>query len=1032
MESVVSRVKIGHEITNVISNETPSREFVQLACKKRKASTPHPNHIKQMIGLETPDEKPVAKHLFMSEFKDRVLTSALKSKNITQSVSKSVKFKTTRITREFNNENVFDREEAEKSIDENQENICFDDAPKRLEFDDDKNDSVLKEASVCSERSTMADSEFELRLEESTKMEDENSSMIFEEKQIDIDSMMSNIPILSRTDEIRKSIIEKVTSSARKSIGELSQTCKSSITIEPIANAVLLHKCSTVKEFESPFRTDNKYSLTTTSFSPIKNDKNNIAEVSKCDVLNQEFIEAKNDPTVENRLTEELSCDKVNFGIVIEDQNELATNQKVQDSKECQKEVMVNDQHIVKEKVKEIEEVINKEIMVNDECMEEEIRGVEESNNEHLINEKIKETEEVINKEVMVNDECMEEEKSLDSKEKIPFNEHIEENILWTKKVNDKTILSDEKQSDNCRESNDILNNVRELGPIAETVMTNIVLADDEKMEEEENIASTINEFKNETIKDDKQSEKVSIKTPEDKNSVVLEKDNLTAPEQINSTCEIKSTIPDNHQDNTNTISIHIEILEEKKKITKDISDDNQQLLDSDKMIQDKINVETNQINMSPVIESTVADKVIGSINFSNDSQSSSIFDKESANESLNMSDKTLEDKNESNDDIDLNMSSVSNTEPNQMCSQESTDKLILPDEPPTGLSRSNSQTSLYSQISSVSEHMEEKRGLKRRQPVAKTRPADNAKIEPRATRTSTLRRKSELPKSETRVTRGNSRASLEPEKLTTRTITRRNSKRIDTKLGQVAEEEPAQAISVANLKKHNAQMETEESKPKSVRSTRSKARSPSPSASSIVSCSSMASIDSVSTVTSVKTRGRKSKKAELTEQMDKTLKADEDDASEIKEEQTSPTNSIASVSSINSSASTRLTRRSTRVVKKEEHFAEEESSPKNVRKYGLRKKKEEEEEEEESKTVKTVKKTTRTRSFREAKSDDVEKPKVTRTRSLRSSTSDAKNTETVDKAKTTLSKINETTETKADSKHTATRILLRKYDSQK
>ncbi|RMZ96363.1 hypothetical protein BpHYR1_002876, partial [Brachionus plicatilis] len=286
------RAKIPNEITNTVWSETPSREFSASACKKRKASTPHPNHIKHMIRLETPEPKPLAKHVFMSECTDRILTSALKSKSIAQSVSKSVKFKSTRITREFTNDNVFDREEEEKRDDlENDEN-----AAKRLEFDDD------------SEKSTMADSEFELRLDESTKIED------------DIDCIISRIPILGQTDELRKSILEKVTCSARKSIGDLTEPVKSSISIEPIANAALLHKCSTVKEFESPCHTDNKYSLATTPFSPIKNKdtevENSFAD-KRNDDLNQEFIETMS-------RDEEAGRDRVNFEIGEKMQEQLS------------------------------------------------------------------------------------------------------------------------------------------------------------------------------------------------------------------------------------------------------------------------------------------------------------------------------------------------------------------------------------------------------------------------------------------------------------------------------------------------------------------------------------------------------------------------------------------------------------------------------------------------------------------------------------------------------------------------------------
>ncbi|RMZ96760.1 hypothetical protein BpHYR1_006967 [Brachionus plicatilis] len=128
---------------------------------------------------------------------------------------------------------------------------------------------------------------------------------------------------------------------------------------------------------------------------------------------------------------------------------------------------------------------------------------------------------------------------------------------------------------------------------------------------------------------------------------------------------------------------------------------------------------------------------------------------------------------------------------------------------------------------------------------------------------------------------------------------TRRSSKLTDTKMEKLSEDDDF--------------IESDESKPKAARLTRSKARSPSPSASSIILCSSVTSVESTSTVATlvVKTRGKKSKKIEQDKQMLKTIKVDE----EAKETGNSPTSSIASV---NASASSRVARRSTRVKKEE------------------------------------------------------------------------------------------------------------------
>ena len=90
-----------------------------------------------------------------------MLTSSLKvTKNVTQSVTKSVKFKSTRYTREISNENVYDREEMEENFIEetNDQDIKVDDGRKKLEFleeeeyeTDDKSESqnlVLEETQV--------------------------------------------------------------------------------------------------------------------------------------------------------------------------------------------------------------------------------------------------------------------------------------------------------------------------------------------------------------------------------------------------------------------------------------------------------------------------------------------------------------------------------------------------------------------------------------------------------------------------------------------------------------------------------------------------------------------------------------------------------------------------------------------------------------------------------------------------------------------------------------------------------------------
>ncbi|CAF0881237.1 unnamed protein product [Brachionus calyciflorus] len=1164
-----SHVKIGLELTNIMLMETPTRSILSSAIKKRKASTPHPNHYKP----ETPNEKQQVKHVFMSENKERILTSALKaSKSVTQSVTKSVKFRTTRLTREFKNDNVYDREEQiennfmEEEDQDNQENIPnFDDAPKRLEFDEEDK----QEMDDPNEKSTLGESEFELRLDESTKM-DESTTI---EEKIDIDSMISNIPILSKTDEIRKSIFEKVSSSARKSLGELQSN------IDPIVNTAILHKSSTVKEFESPFSTNNLYNLSTTKLSPIKNN-NLLIDVDKQvdfstgliedkkipDSLNEEFIETTQVKESVEALNESMKeVDDSQDDVFIQNEENVQVMEKATETEfvpdtppkvtnEIQVEVEVMSEEKIENtevEIHENQEKVNTEIIMEQSVVVEEtpdnLEKMEESENvqENKLQESkipLENNDEVIQEKVdtviIKESEVVEEIREIDNMEKMEESEYVQENeeklqesssvqekneeVIqennFEAEVNTEKIEQfDKVPADSEKEKKEQVEIVDEIIKESEVETENLEEKVIEPIVETEIVADTLSK-EVEIVEENKENKIDDIVTEIQVENVVVESE----PKELQVEQETLENVDEKLENNCENTNEVVEVLFEKQtefviekeseaeKIveqpTEKVNDEEKILEKEDQLVEtasDKSEELEKEQNQTPieetteekpkecetdsdelVISSTIPDEIHEDEKMDDTDNTTPNSDSieepivtsttlietnptkqqtetpEKAQIEEDNLDKTLEEQDAKNDSIDdLNMSSISNQSP-QKNQDLDTDVLILPDDQPK-MSRSNSQTSLYSQISSVSEHYEKKqqeeekskRGIKRRAPVNKSRPADDSDIiNPRPTKSSLLRRRSEMVTTkqevETRVTRNKTtRASLEPKELKpTKTLTRRGSKRVEQKLEQVEENEEmdqeetnVEKISVDSLKKHNAQMEKLaesseefESKPKTARMTRSKARSPSPSASSIISVSSICSIESTSTITSVKTRSTRSKAKkpeEIEVVLDKTLKSDDVES----KEQVSPTNSIASVSSIASSVTGRTTRRSTRHKKEEE----EEESPK-AKKYGLRNKKDDDIIElppvvEE--VTKSAKKTTRTRSFRvDTKTEDADKPKasVTRTRSLRSSTSDVKpsNLELPEKTKTTLSKITEGSESKtSERKLPVPRVMLRKMD---
>ena len=111
---------VGQELTNLIQSLTPSQNLVS-SLKKRKASTPHPiiksPHRKSLVLNLDMNEKISADIVPSSESKVRILPSSLKyTKNITNSGSKSVKFKLTKYTRKIDDEEYVDNEEHFDSV----------------------------------------------------------------------------------------------------------------------------------------------------------------------------------------------------------------------------------------------------------------------------------------------------------------------------------------------------------------------------------------------------------------------------------------------------------------------------------------------------------------------------------------------------------------------------------------------------------------------------------------------------------------------------------------------------------------------------------------------------------------------------------------------------------------------------------------------------------------------------------------------------------------------------------------------------
>lgn len=337
-----------HEITNISpKSATPTKSILSSGIKKRKASTPHPNFAK---SLDQEDQSPTnessltssSKFISMSETKNRVLTSSLRVSKA-HSVTKSVKFKSTRFTREISNENYFDREEAEADFVEEQTETMpiVDQSRKKLEFFEEEEEKDQDEPMEAMDQSDSEAKQKETEQHSPAKCQKLDHS-IQPISNVILNDLSLNIPILSKTEEIRRSIIEKIMSSGRKSTPESNQSLmededcpklaldesevannskisvnhevieaqveaeleaeteadvqaptssKSSISITPLV------KCSTVKEFEAP---NPEFKLNSTGLSPIKtktdelidtlNETSNKNMDETKDVLNKEIL----------------------------------------------------------------------------------------------------------------------------------------------------------------------------------------------------------------------------------------------------------------------------------------------------------------------------------------------------------------------------------------------------------------------------------------------------------------------------------------------------------------------------------------------------------------------------------------------------------------------------------------------------------------------------------------------------------------------------------------------------------------------
>jgi hypothetical protein len=237
---------VGQELTNLISNSmTPihqsqlSKSSLQSSLKKRKASTPHQPFMKNNMDEELELEQPstpttitaanvmisnnINKFISQSEFKSRVLTSSLKlSKNVSNSVSKSVKFKLVKYTREISDENKDYRDNEqniEEEIEEQEEVVVkvknSDNERRQLFLDEEDEDKEMmdqdvetKEEKNIAEKNTTLINQNEEEIENKIDVNNRNSpnnKSIVNEIQIDL-------PILNNFDNLRKSIINNIVS----------------------------------------------------------------------------------------------------------------------------------------------------------------------------------------------------------------------------------------------------------------------------------------------------------------------------------------------------------------------------------------------------------------------------------------------------------------------------------------------------------------------------------------------------------------------------------------------------------------------------------------------------------------------------------------------------------------------------------------------------------------------------------------------------------------------------------------------------
>ena len=243
---------VGQELTNLISNtmtpmqQTPlSKSSLQSSLKKRKASTPFmKNNLDEDLELEHPstptniiaanviiqnNNNNNNKFISQSEFKSRVLTSSLKlSKNVSNSVSKSVKFKLVKYTREISDENKDYRDNEqniEEEIEEQQleEEVVVqvknsDSERRQLFLDEEDEDKEMMDQDVHEanekekEENIVENINLPSQNEEEIKNKIEENVCYTPNKESIANDIQIDLPILNNFDNLRKSIINNIVS----------------------------------------------------------------------------------------------------------------------------------------------------------------------------------------------------------------------------------------------------------------------------------------------------------------------------------------------------------------------------------------------------------------------------------------------------------------------------------------------------------------------------------------------------------------------------------------------------------------------------------------------------------------------------------------------------------------------------------------------------------------------------------------------------------------------------------------------------